>query len=135
MIYLLDTNALSDLARKRPSFETRMSEAVGAADVPTCVVAVGEILQGIERLPAGRKRDALHNQVRTILSTIPCEPVPITAAVIYATIKTQRQTAGRPMDANDLWIAATALALGAVLVSHDADFSDIPGLTVEDWIA
>jgi predicted nucleic acid-binding protein len=34
---------------------------------------------------------------------------------------------------NDLWIAATALSLGAVLVSNDQAFSHVPGLTVEDW--
>jgi predicted nucleic acid-binding protein len=36
-------------------------------------------------------------------------------------------------DTHDLWIAATALALGAVLISRDNDFQQIDGLTVEDW--
>ena len=40
---------------------------------------------------------------------------------------------GRGVGENDLWIAATALSLGAVLVSRDADVRGIPGLTVEDW--
>ena len=37
------------------------------------------------------------------------------------------------MDENDLWIAATALALGATLVTRDSDFSGTPGLVIEDW--
>jgi predicted nucleic acid-binding protein len=39
------------------------------------------------------------------------------------------------MDENDLWIAATALALGATLVSRDGDFKQIDGLSVENWAA
>lgn len=39
------------------------------------------------------------------------------------------------MDENDLWIAATALVLGAVLVTRDSDFRNITGLSVENWTA
>ena len=37
------------------------------------------------------------------------------------------------MSDNDLWIAAAALVLGAVLVTNDQGFKHVPGLTVEDW--
>ncbi len=37
------------------------------------------------------------------------------------------------MDENDLWIAACAFSLGAVLVSRDNDFRNIPDLVIEDW--
>ena len=37
------------------------------------------------------------------------------------------------LDENDLWIAATALVLGAMLISSDSDFQRIDGLTVNDW--
>jgi predicted nucleic acid-binding protein len=37
------------------------------------------------------------------------------------------------LDENDLWIAATALALDAVLVTRDSDFQQIEGLSVNDW--
>ena len=61
------------------------------------------------------------------------EHVPFGAGDVYARVKRQRERVGLPMDENDLWIAATALALGAVLVSRDADFKNVTGLTVEDW--
>ena len=34
---------------------------------------------------------------------------------------------------NDIWIAATAIQHGMKLVSNDAHFSNIAGLTVESW--
>ncbi len=37
------------------------------------------------------------------------------------------------MDENDLWIAATALSLGATLVTRDSDYEGIEGLQIEDW--
>ena len=35
-----------------------------------------------------------------------------------------------PLDENDLWIAATALSLGATLVSRDSDFRAIEDLAL-----
>lgn len=64
---------------------------------------------------------------------VPCEPVPEAAGDLYAIIKLTRQRKGLSLDENDLWIAATATALGAVLVTRDNDFANIDGLTVSDW--
>lgn len=41
-----------------------------------------------------------------------------------------RRQRGLILDENDLWIAATAIALDATLVSRDTDFSGIDGLLV-----
>ena len=68
-------------------------------------------------------------------TVLPCESVPAVAGDYYAQIKLARQQKGLALDENDLWIAATALALGAVLISRDSDFQQIDGLTVNDWTA
>jgi len=41
---------------------------------------------------------------------------------------------GSRLDENDLWIAATSLSLGAILVTADSDFQRVHGLKLEDWI-
>ncbi|MFZ2392542.1 MAG: PIN domain-containing protein, partial [Rhodoferax sp.] len=41
---------------------------------------------------------------------------------------------GTPIGPNDTLIAAHALALGATLVSRDAEFARVPGLQVENWL-
>ena len=45
-------------------------------------------------------------------------------------MKAFQQRRGLPLDENDLWIAATALVLDATLVSRDADFQAIAGLSL-----
>lgn len=50
----------------------------------------------------------------------------------YAELKRQKLNVG----ANDLKIAAIALELAAVVVTHNGrDFTRIPGVRVEDWVA
>jgi tRNA(fMet)-specific endonuclease VapC len=51
----------------------------------------------------------------------------------YATLKRSSQATGFSIEDNDLWIAATALLLGALLVTHDDDFLNIDELAREDW--
>jgi tRNA(fMet)-specific endonuclease VapC len=42
---------------------------------------------------------------------------------------------GKPIGANDLFIAAHALALDATLVSDNVrEFSRVPGLKLENWL-
>lgn len=48
-------------------------------------------------------------------------------------LKLTRQRKGLVLDENDLWIAATARAAGATLVTRNTDFRQIEGLQVEDW--
>lgn len=135
MIFLLDTNAFSDLMRKHSKLDARMSSLLPADRVVICPVVRGEIRYGIEQLPQSRRRQDLESQAAPLLAIISCESIPEAAGDHYARIKLTRQQRGLILDENDLWIAATAMALGAVLISRDSDFQRIDGLTVNDWTA
>ena len=130
MTYLLDTNAISDLMRAAPPIETWMAGLDPSDRVVTCTIIRGEILFGIARLPAGRRRTELEETGRQFLAAFRCEPVPERAGDFYSAVKLARQQRGLTLDENDLWVAATALALGATLVSRDGDFAGIDGLPV-----
>ena len=52
---------------------------------------------------------------------------------IYAQVRKQLRGAGSPIPSNDIWIAACAIAEDAILVARDAHFSEVEGLTVEQW--
>ena len=52
----------------------------------------------------------------------------------YARIRADLEARGAVIGGNDLWIAATALAHGATLVTNNTEeFSRVPGLLLEDW--
>jgi predicted nucleic acid-binding protein len=130
VIYLLDTNAVSDLMIAAARIENWMA-GLGPGDrVVICPIVRGEVLFGIARLPIGRRRVRLEEASRQRLAVLPCEPIPEGAGDIYAALKLVRQQRGLTLDENDLWVAATALALGATLVSRDRDFGGIDGLSV-----
>jgi predicted nucleic acid-binding protein len=130
VIYLLDTNAISDLMRSAPRTESWMARLDPNDRVVTCTVVRGEILFGIIRLPPGRRRSELEETGHQFLTAVRCEAIPEQAADFYATLKLARQQRGFTLDENDLWVAATALALGASLVSRDSDFRLVDGLAV-----
>jgi predicted nucleic acid-binding protein len=133
-LYLLDTNAISALMRAEVRITTWIAELSRADRILVCPIVSGEIYFGIARLEPGRRRNELAAKAAVLLESLDSEPVPVSAGGIYAEVKYQRQRAGLSLTENDLWIAATALALGAVLVSRDSDFKGIEGLkVVANW--
>jgi tRNA(fMet)-specific endonuclease VapC len=133
MLFLLDTNAFSDFMREHPQLDARLATIASTDRVMICSIVRGEIRYGIERLPQGKRRQGLETKATKLFAALPCEPVPEKAGDHYATIKLARQQKGLTLDENDLWIAATARSLGAVLITRDSDFQQIDGLTVNDW--
>jgi len=130
MTYLLDTNAISDLMRTGRGIEQWIAALNEDDRIVTCTIVRGEILFGIARLPESKRRTDLEEKGRQLFNAVPCEPIPESAGDFYAAVKLARQRLGLALDENDLWVAATTLALGATLVSRDADFAGIDGLSV-----
>jgi predicted nucleic acid-binding protein len=123
--YLLDTNATSALMRADARMASWLS-SIGVDDrVAICTIVRGEILFGLERLAP-----ELEGKAGNLFAVLPCEPIPPAAGDQYAHVKVSQQRRGLPLDENDLWIAATALAMGATLVSRDSDFQAVEGLAV-----
>jgi len=56
------------------------------------------------------------------------------AVEAYGEIRAELERKGNVIGANDFFIAATAKAHNAILVTNNTrEFSRIPGLTIEDW--
>ena len=111
MLYLLDTNAVRDITDRNANMLARMANLPTWDSVVMCSIVKGEILNGIEKTVRGRRRYELEVKTELLLRTIPCVPVPCEAANHYGIIKAYLEHGGRKLEDNDLWIAATALAL------------------------
>ena len=133
-IYLLDTNIVSQLMRDAHSVAAQRYRARLENPLPcrilTSIVVQCELMYGLTKMPSPRLLAAYNIQMQQL-------PVlPLDDAVIphYATLRTHLEQLGTPIGPNDTLIAAHALALGATLVSGDAEFQRVPGLTVENWL-
>ncbi len=133
-LYLLDTNALSRLAR---GVDKGLSEKV-ARHVDDCVLSAVvwyELEYGVARSadPAkSRQRLAL---IRTIFPFVRSftEDDATEAAAVRAYLETLKPNA-QPIGPHDVLLAGQALALGAIIVTNNVrEFSRVPRLIVEDW--
>lgn len=118
----MDTTTFSALMRRDVRVLARLTSLPVTERVVICTIVRGEIMYGLQRLPVSRRRSNLEAEAMFLFSAIICMAVPEIAADYYAVAKTTAQRAGMSLDENDLWIAATALSLGAVLVTVDSDF-------------
>ena len=136
MDYLLETSTCSYLMAGAPYVTARFDSLSDLDDyLFTCAIVRGEILFGIQRLPIGRRRQVLEQQAINFFEGLPCLAIPKEAADYYAPMKNYAEQQGTPLSENDLWIAATAMVLDAILVTADSDFQRIAGfgLQLEDW--
>jgi tRNA(fMet)-specific endonuclease VapC len=132
MAYLLDTNIFICALKGQPRVQARL-ERTAAVDVLLSPVVLGELELGVEKSAhVERNRERLARVVDG-LAVVPLDAV---TARCYARIRADLERTGTPIGANDLWIAAQALALGAVLVTDkEREFSRVGKLTVENWLA
>jgi predicted nucleic acid-binding protein len=135
LLFLIDTNAFSDLMAEQPRVAAKLAALPQVDRVCITTTVRGEILYGISRLPAGKRRDSLQARAQVIFGSVPCEPLTSRAADHYAFIKQKMASQGMSIAENDLWIASSAMELGAVVVTRDRAFWRISGLAVEDWTA
>lgn len=130
--YLLDTDTLSALIRD-PSGPVRDRLAtVGEAAMATSVIVAGELVYGATRRGSAR----LTARVEALLGTITVLPFRREDARRYGALRADLESRGTTIGGNDMLIAAQALAAGLVMVTgNEREFTRVPGLVVENWLA
>jgi tRNA(fMet)-specific endonuclease VapC len=131
MRFLLDTNAISDVVR-RPDGPTAHRYDAEAPRCCTSIVVAGEIRYGIAKKPdAGASGRAAR-----FLEGLSIFNFEAPADLFYGSLRATLERNGTPIGANDMLIAAHALALDLTLVTaNEREFRRVPGLRVENWRA
>ncbi len=130
--YLLDTNILSDLIRNPQGKAARRIAKAGEDHVCTSIIVAVELRYGCAKSGSARLRKA----VEDLLGEINVLPFEAPADADYGDIRVSLEAGGTPIGGNDLLIAAHARALGAIVVTANAqEFKRVRGVKVENWLA
>ena len=124
---ILDTNAVSAFFEGVPA----VCDAVGKAEV----LAVPSIVIGEYRfgMSGSRLRTELEVKFGRLVRLAETLVVDANTAQHYAVIRQELKDAGTPIPDNDVWIAALVRQHGLPLVSNDAHFDHVKGLTRIGW--
>ncbi len=135
VLYLLDTNVLSEPLRPRP--DTRVLEMLQEHEesLATATIVWHELWYGCSRLPPSKKREMIERYLEEVVGAhIPLLPYDERAARWHATERARLVRIGRTPAFVDGQIAAIAAVNGLVLVTRNvSDYADFQGLTVESW--
>jgi predicted nucleic acid-binding protein len=134
-----DTNVASELMRVSPAQAVRdWMRGHDARELYITAVTVAEIRYGIERLPDGRRKEALRAAAIEIFAMFEDQILAFDAAAAeqYALVVSRRDVLGRPIEGFDAQIAAICRVNGAALATRNlADFRDTGIAVIDPWQA
>jgi toxin FitB len=136
--FLLDTNVLSEPMKERPNSRVVawLSEA-NEDQVFVSVVTITELRYGVERLATGKRRERLDGWLRKdLISRFAGRILPIDLRIADACggLMARSESMGRPIEARDAFIAATAEVHGLTLVTRNTeDFGPTLKAIVNPW--
>jgi tRNA(fMet)-specific endonuclease VapC len=131
MGFLLDTNILSDVVRQPHGRIADRIAQVGEQHVCTSIIVAAELRYGAARKASSR----LSAQLEAVLTALDVVALESPVDTICGELRARLEQAGQSIGANDLLIAAHALALGhTVVTDNEREFSRITDLRVENWL-
>lgn len=137
MRYLLDTNVVSEVIKRRPAPEVQAwLKQVPASALYLSVISLGELRQGVEAAPSGAWKDKLDHWLSAEL------PEDFAGRILAVDRAVAEQwgrlmaTAPKTPSVADALIAATALQHGLVIVTRNTQDFKFPGLrAINPWLA
>ena len=130
--FLLDTNIISYASSGRSSRALERIMAHPPEKILVSAISCGELWYGLRRRAVGER---LRTATTALLAEATLVPWTPKTAEVYADLRFAMESTGISLQPLDLLIAAHALEADATLVTNDAAFRHVPGLTGEDWTA
>lgn len=139
MIYLLDTNVVSEWVKQRPDANV-IGWLADADEDRIClsVITFAEIRQGVEQMPAGRRHDALKLWLQ---DELPARfegrilTIDLLVADAWGAIMARSSEMGIGLGAMDAFFAATSKAHGLTLVTRNTRHFEKVGIPLlNPWL-
>jgi tRNA(fMet)-specific endonuclease VapC len=124
---ILDTNGLSSVAEGDPKLDPVLTTTRELA-IP--VIVLGEYRYGIGQ---SQSRARYEKWLKEFVRVCRVLPVDERTAVEYASIRSELKRGGRPIPANDVWIAALARQHSMPVLSRDEHFDFVPKIKRIAW--
>lgn len=137
-MFLLDTCLLSEVWKPAPAESViEWLDQTVEDELFLSVLTLGELRKGIDRMPAGKKRDRLSRDYVALRSRFSTRVLPITDVVAerWGQISAEAGRAGKQVHVVDGLIAASALVSGLTVVTRNAgDFSATNVPVLNPWV-
>ncbi len=135
VIYLLDTNVVSEMMRPRPNPAVQAKWRTHIHQMAIAAVTWHELWFGVERMPLSQRRKGLESFLwEEVQAFVPVWPYDQAAAEWHSAERARLVGVGRPPSYPDGQIAAIAAVHRLTLVTRNtADFAVFTGLAVENW--
>lgn len=137
---LVDTNVISEPLRKSP--EARVIAWIDAQPLETLslsAITVAELRFGVASLPAGKRRETLHDSLETQVLPLFAGRIlafDLMASQAYAELMAKARAAGLAIGPADGYIAATAVSRGMIVATRDTAPFQAAGVPVlNPWTA
>ena len=131
--YLLDTNLISEILKKRPSQEVlERLRLVPKGELFSSSVCIMELRFGTARHPNGRRLwERIKDQALKHISIL---PLGFDEAAKAGEVLAALEASGTPIGLEDVLIGSTALVRGLTVATRNVKhFARIDGLMVESW--
>lgn len=131
-LFLLDTNMVSFIVKGKSSAARTKLARLSQGEV-ACISSIteGELWYGMARIGnGGQRRKAL----TWFLARLQVLPWGRDEAAAYGTLRAKQEQLGKSLGPLDTLLAAHAVAVEAIVVTHDRAFEQVPDLAgVENW--
>lgn len=136
-VYLLDTNVISEFAKLKPN-QNVLSKIKEHEDLcAICSTVWQETVFGYEKMPDGKRKNVVWDTIQGIKELYEIIPYDSFASQICGEIRARCEEQGKKLPFYDSQIAATAIANGMILVTHNTQdyevLQSVSMLKVEDW--
>lgn len=130
-LYFFDTNICVYYLNGTYLHIKERIEAESLENIKLPVIVAAELYYGACK---SARREYNIQRLEQFVSIFDIVPFTETAAKLYGEIRASLEEIGKPIGWNDVFIAATAIAHGATLVTHNTkEFLRVGGLSIEDW--